>query len=95
MRLSDEKRLSLASKITDSLCSKGGPTSSSIRSKVFVQVRKVFDHDGRRETEIDAKVVRKISSIKRGIREGSAEWEALALKFRDEELSAIHIPKKW
>jgi len=36
--------------------------------------------------EIDAAVRRKISSIKRGIAEGSNEWALLYKRYRDEEL---------
>ncbi|HEY6395722.1 MAG TPA: DUF507 family protein [Candidatus Binataceae bacterium] len=36
--------------------------------------------------EVDAVVRRKINSIKRGIVEGSPEWEILYRRYRDEEL---------
>jgi hypothetical protein len=48
--------------------------------------RQLIEEWGEKGDEIDAAVRRKIQSIKRGIVEGSPEWNLLYRRYRDEEL---------
>jgi hypothetical protein len=50
------------------------------------QARELIAQWGEKGDEIDALVRRKITSIKRGIVEGSNEWSILYRRYRDEEL---------
>ncbi len=50
------------------------------------QARELVAQFSQQGDEIDAAVRRKISSIKRGIVEGSNEWTLLYKRYRDEEL---------
>lgn len=50
------------------------------------QARELIAQWAEKGDEIDAAVRRKITSIKRGIVEGSAEWDLLYRRYRDEEL---------
>ncbi len=50
------------------------------------QARELIAQWAEKGDEIDAAVRRKITSIKRGIVEGSPEWNLLYRRYRDEEL---------
>ncbi|HYB92361.1 MAG TPA: DUF507 family protein [Candidatus Binataceae bacterium] len=50
------------------------------------QARELVAQWAEKGDEIDAEVRRKIASIKRGIVEGSDEWNILFRRYRDEEL---------
>jgi len=50
------------------------------------QARELIAEWNEKGDEIDALVRRKITSIKRGIVEGSNEWNLLYRRYRDEEL---------
>lgn len=50
------------------------------------QARELIGEWNHQGDEIDALVRRKITSIKRGIAEGSNEWTLLYRRYRDEEL---------
>jgi len=50
------------------------------------QAREMIAEWNEKGDEIDALVRRKITSIKRGIAEGSNEWNLLYRRYRDEEL---------
>ena len=50
------------------------------------QAREIVAQFNEQGDEVDAIVRRKISSIKRGIVEGSNEWSLLYKRYRDEEM---------
>ncbi len=48
--------------------------------------REVIEQFAQQGDAVDAAVRRKIASLKRGVVEGSPEWEILYRRYRDEEL---------
>ncbi len=57
------------------------------------QAREVIAQWAEKGDEIDQAVRRKIASIKRGIVEGSPEWDILYRRYRDEELRKRGSPR--
>jgi hypothetical protein len=85
MRFSEERILYLAReslvRIRDERLAEIGNFPLALR-----QARDLIAQWAEKGDEIDAAVRRKITSIKRGIVEGSAEWNLLYRRYRDEEL---------
>ncbi len=85
MRFSEERILYLAReslvRIRDERLAEIGNFPLALR-----QARDIIAQWAEKGDEIDAAVRRKITSIKRGIVEGSAEWNLLYRRYRDEEL---------
>ena len=50
------------------------------------QARELIAEFAEKGDHIDAEVRRKIASLKRGVVEGSAEWQVLYRRYREEEL---------
>lgn len=55
--------------------------------------REILAEEGGQEDAIDATVRRKIASLKRGVVEGSNEWNILFRRYRDEELRKKGPPR--
>ncbi len=53
------------------------------------EVKKGFVFFLQKEVAVDQKVREKIASIKRGVPEGSAEWEVLYRQYYEEEIQKI------
>jgi hypothetical protein len=85
MKLSEARTLHLARESLDRMRSEGLAEIPNF-ALALRQARELVAQWSERGDEIDAMVRRKISSIKRGIVEGSNEWNILYRRYRDEEL---------
>jgi hypothetical protein len=89
MRLSRERLFSLADRIIgDLLASEGvvvrGIADDRVRGQLRTEVFRVLEDETKLEESIDQEVRRTLSSYSRPAPEGSAEWEILYRKTRDE-----------
>jgi hypothetical protein len=85
MKLSEERTLYLARESLNRLRDEGLAEMPNF-ALALRQARELVAQWSERGDEIDALVRRKIASIKRGIVEGSNEWNLLYRRYRDEEL---------
>jgi hypothetical protein len=85
MKLSEERTLYLARESLNRLRDEGLAEISNF-ALALRQARELVGQWIERGDEIDALVRRKITSIKRGIVEGSNEWNILYRRYRDEEM---------
>jgi hypothetical protein len=85
MKLSEARILFLARESLAKLRDEGLAEISNF-ALALRQGREMIAQWNEKGDEIDALVRRKITSIKRGIVEGSNEWELLYRRYRDEEL---------
>jgi hypothetical protein len=85
MKLSEERTLYLARESLNRLRDEGLAEISNF-ALALRQARELVGQWSERGDEIDALVRRKITSIKRGIVEGSNEWNILYRRYRDEEM---------
>jgi hypothetical protein len=86
MRLSREKTVRLAHQITDLLVSEEDVQFVEDRETIRREIVEILQGVLRQEEQVDAEARRKISSQKKEILEGSAEWEILYRKYYGEEL---------
>ena len=89
MRMSRERLFSLADRIiADLLASEGmvvrGIADEKVRGHLRTEVFRVLEDESKLEESIDQEVRRTLSSYSRPVPEGSAEWEILYRKTRDE-----------
>lgn len=85
MKLSEPRILYLARESLDRIRSEGLADIPNF-PLALRQARELLAQWSERGDEIDALVRRKITSIKRGIAEGSNEWNILYRRYRDEEM---------
>jgi hypothetical protein len=85
MRLSEARVLFLAREALNRLRDEGLAEISNYSTALRIARELVADWNERGDA-VDAVVRRKITSIKRGIAEGSSEWNILYRRYRDEEL---------
>ncbi len=85
MRLSEERILYLARESLARIRDEGLAEIPNF-PLALRQARELIAQWAEKGDEIDAAVRRKITSIRRGIVEGSAEWDLLYRRYRDEEL---------
>ncbi len=86
MRLSREKTIRLTHRITDLLVAEEDVQFVEDRETIRRQIVEILQSVLRQEEQVDAEARRKISSQKKEILEGSAEWEILYRKYYGEEL---------
>jgi hypothetical protein len=89
MRMSRERMFSLADRIlADLLASEGisvkGIDDEKVRGHLRTEVFRVLEDESKLEESIDQEVRRTLSSYSRPAPEGSAEWEVLYRKTREE-----------
>ena len=95
MKLSEDKLTYLADQVTRALrLDKALALGKTPRGEVLRHVTLALRHDAEREAAIEERVTKKISSIKRGVMEGSSEWDALHRQFYIEELDKLQTGKK-
>jgi uncharacterized protein len=87
VRLSREKILRLSHLVLHYIESDEGVDYFDEPQQVRQQVVRIIEGEMRADEAIDATVRRKIESLKRGVPEGSAEWEVLYRKYYEEETS--------
>jgi len=91
MRLSREKVLCLARCITDHLVASDDVEFIEDRETIRQQIVQVLQSLLRDEERVDAEVRRKITSQRKEIPEGSAEWDILYRKYYAEELKRMGV----
>ena len=89
MRMSRERMFSLADRILDDLlASEGisvkGIADEKVRGHLRTEVFRVLEDESKLEESIDQEVRRTLASYSRPMPEGSAEWEVLYRKTREE-----------
>ena len=87
MRLSREKILRLSHLILGYIESDDGVDYFDDPQVVRQQVVRIIEGEMRADEAIDGLVRRKIESLKRGVPEGSSEWDVLYRKYYEEETS--------
>lgn len=90
MRLSDERINYLSHHIISTL-KREGLIFVSDESMLVQESKKVMIKFLKNEEAIDQKVRTKILSIKRGIPEGSREWDVLYEQYYNEEMDKLHV----
>lgn len=87
MKISDGRINFLARQIAQNLI-KNGLIDGEL-DEITLEVKKGFNFFLKKEIEIDEKCRYKIESIKRGIPEGSQEWDILYRQYYNEELEKV------
>ena len=89
MRLSRDKINVLSHQVTDKLASIDEIDFIEDRNTIRLAVVDILNKWLKKEEEIDRAARHKIDSQKRGIPEGSAEWDILYRKYYEEEMRGI------
>jgi len=89
MRMSRERLFGLAERIVGDLAATEGViikqiADDKVRSHLRTEVFRVLEDEGRLEETVDQEVRKTLASYSRPAPEGSAEWEVLYNKTRDE-----------
>ena len=89
MRLSREKVNLLSHQVTETLVSLDEVEFIEDRNTIRLAVVDILMKLLKKEEDVDKAARHKIESQKRGIPEGSAEWEILYRKYYEEEMRTI------
>jgi hypothetical protein len=89
MRLTRDKVNLISHEIAEKLASLEQVEFIEDRNTIRLAVVDILTKWLKKEEEVDRGARRKIESQKRGIPEGSAEWEILYRKYYDEEMRAV------
>jgi hypothetical protein len=89
MRMSRERLFALAERIVGDLAATEGVVikqlaDDKVRTHLRTEVFRVLEDEGRLEETVDQEVRKTLASYSRPAPEGSAEWEVLYGKTRDE-----------
>ena len=89
MRMSRERLFGLAERIVGDLAASEGVvikqiTDEKVRTQLRTEIFRVLEDEGRLEETVDQEVRKTLGSYSRPAPEGSAEWEVLYNKTRDE-----------
>jgi hypothetical protein len=89
MRMSRERLFGLSDRIVADLAQTEGVVirgfaEEKVRGQLRTEVFRVLEEEGRLEETVDQEVRKTLSSYSRSVPEGSAEWEILYSKTRDE-----------
>ncbi len=89
MRMSRERLFGLAERIVGDLAATEGVVikqiaDDKVRTHLRTEVFRVLEDEGRLEDTVDQEVRKTLASYSRPAPEGSAEWEVLYNKTRDE-----------
>ena len=89
MRMSRERLFGLAERIVGDLAATEGVVikqiaDDKVRTHLRTEVFRVLEDEGRLEDTVDQEVRKTLASYSRPAPEGSAEWEVLYSKTRDE-----------
>jgi hypothetical protein len=86
MRLSHEKIVHLSHVIADALQAVPGVTFLQPHNQVRLEILDVLRREVALGEEMEGRARARVASMKRGVVEGSAEWEVLFRKFYEDEL---------
>ena len=89
MRLTREKVNVLSHTVAETLASIDAVEFIEDRNTIRLAIVEVLNKWLQKEAEIDKAARHKIESQKRGIPEGSAEWEILYRKYYEEEMRSV------
>ena len=89
MRMSRERLFALAERIVSDLAVTEGVVirqlaDEKVRTQLRTEIFRVLEEEGRLEETVDQEVRKTLGSYSRPAPEGSAEWEVLYNKTRDE-----------
>lgn len=84
MSISEDRMIYLAHQVTDGIWN-DDLADYNDEDMVLKLTKKAFQDFIKEETEIDKKAREKVSSLKRGVVEGSPEWDILYKKYYEEE----------
>jgi hypothetical protein len=89
MRMSRERLFGLAERIVSDLAAVEGVVirqiaDDKVRTQLRTEIFRVLEEEGRLEDTVDQEVRKTLGSYSRPAPEGSAEWEVLYNKTRDE-----------
>lgn len=89
MRMSRERLFGLAERIVSDLAAVEGVVirhiaDEKVRTQLRTEIFRVLEDEGRLEETVDQEVRKTLGSYSRPAPEGSAEWEVLYNKTRDE-----------
>ncbi len=89
MRMSRERLFGLAERIVSDLAATDGVVirqiaDEKVRTHLRTEIFRVLEDEGRLEETVDQEVRKTLGSYSRPAPEGSAEWEVLYNKTRDE-----------
>ena len=89
MRMSRERLFGLAERIVSDLAATEGVVvrqiaDEKVRTHLRTEIFRVLEEEGRLEETVDQEVRKTLGSYSRPAPEGSAEWEGLYNKTRDE-----------
>ncbi len=87
MKLSREKILQLSHLILNYIETDDGIDYFDEPQEIRQQVVRIIESEMRTDEAIDALVRRKLESLKRGVLEGSSEWDVLYRKYFEEEVA--------
>lgn len=87
MKLSREKILQLSHLILNYIETDDGIDYFDEPQQIRQQVVRIIESEMRTDEAIDALVRRKLESLKRGVLEGSSEWDVLYRKYFEEEVA--------
>jgi hypothetical protein len=85
MKLSHEKIVHLSHVLCDALDQIPGVALMAERNDVRLAIMRHLKRELQWEEEIERKAIAKIESLRRGVPEGSPEWDVLYRKYYDEE----------
>lgn len=86
MRLGEERIIHLSHQILKGLVQGGYIEPLAAEERLFREIKRTMIAVLMEEDEIDTQVRRKIQSMSRPVPEGSAEWNVLYKKYKDEEM---------
>ena len=89
MRLSREKINILSHNIAEMLASIDEIDFIEDRNTIRLEVVEILNRWLKKEADIDAAARHKVESQKKGIPEGSAEWEILYRKYYEDEMRVL------
>ena len=87
MKLSREKILKLSHVVLDVIEDDEGIDYFADPQEIRQLVLRLIESEMRADETIDAAVRRKLESLKRGVPEGSSEWDVLYRKYYEEEVA--------
>ena len=94
MKLSHEKVIHLSHLLSEALDHAPGVSLAAGKNEVRLAIVRLLKRELQMEADIERKVTAKIESLRRGVPEGSPEWEILYRKYYDEETAKYRSIKE-
>ncbi|MCZ6778171.1 MAG: DUF507 family protein [Acidobacteria bacterium] len=94
MKLSHEKVIQLSHLLSEALDQAPGVSLVAEKNDVRLAIVRLLKRELQMEADIERKVTTKIESLRRGVPEGSPEWDILYRKYYDEEVGKYRSIKE-